>query len=194
MRRSQCCMCDGWIDKPPFSVCDDCLPKGAIPPPLPPDEIRQLYALAGRPPSPSVPALGGVPLNGAVWSTKASPVEDLTAAFEEFRRNNPPPEPFTLRQIRQAIEAAKALGVSPESLLRALGQWPVVEPFLSTTIRVVVDPSTREDSAVLVGRMTHLPIVIDLGDVPPPSTECEDDIKARILKQAAEQYSKVKLP
>ena len=188
-------MCDGWIDKPPFSVCDDCLPKGAAPPPaLSQDQMRALFVEANRQPVEWSLPVGGVPYSGPTWSTKSSPVEDLTAAFEEFRRNNPPPEPFTIHQITQAITAAKALGVSPESLLRALGQWPVVEPFLSTTISVVVDPSTREDGAVLVGRMTHLPIVIDLGDVPPPSTECEDDIKARILKQAAEQYSKVKLP
>jgi len=166
MRRSQCCMCDGWIDKPPFSVCDDCLPPS-----------RRVE------PSPSVPTAGGVPFNGAVWSTKASPVEDLTAAFEEFRCNNPPPEPFTMRQIGQAITAAKTLGIAPEDLLRALGQWPVVEPFLSTTISVVVEPSTREDGAVWVGRMTHLPIVIDLGDVPPPSTECEDMIAAKLVKR-----------
>jgi hypothetical protein len=182
MRRSQCCMCDGWIDKPPFSLCDDCSPKGATPPPLPPDEIRQLYTLAGRPPSLSVPAGGGVPFNGAVWSTQSSPVADLVATFEQFQKDHPPPEPFTMRQIAQAIAAAKTLGIRPESLLRALGQYPFPEP---ERMPVIYDPAIPPDRMewVTVSRLLPVVICLDADDVPPPSTECEDMIEAELAKR-----------
>lgn len=187
-------MCDGWIDKPPFSVCDDCLPKGATPPPaLSQDQLRALFAEANRQPVEWSLPVGGVPYSGPTWSTKSSPVEDLTAAFEEFRRNNPPPEPFTMRQIAQAITTAKALGVSPESLLRALGQWPLPEP---ERMPVIYDPTIPPDRMewVTVSRLLPVVICLDADDVPPPSTESEDDLKARIFKATAERYGKVTLP
>ena len=137
---------------------------------------------------------GGTPYTGPTWSTKASPVEDLVAAMEQFKKDHPPPEPFTLRQIAQAIQAAKALGVRPEDLLRALGQWPLPEP--ERLPPVIYDPAVPPDRMewVIVSRLLPVVICLDADDVPPPSTECEDDIEARILKRAAEQYGKLTIP
>lgn len=176
MSRSQCCMCDAWIDKPPCSVCDDCLkPSRRVEPP---------HSTLGA---------GGVPFSGPVWSTKASPVEELTAAFEQFRRDHPPPEPFTMRQIAQAIRAAQVLGILPEDLLRALGQYPLPEP---ERLTVLSEPTMPPDEMRWVTASMTLPVVIhlDADDVPPPSTESEDNLKARVMKHAAEHYGKVTLP
>jgi len=173
--RTQCCMCDIWIDAPLGSVCADCA------------KPRQ------RPPATADLAAGGTAWTGHTWSTKASPVEDLVAAMEQFKRDHPPPEPFTMRQIRQAIQAAKALGIRPEDLLRALGQWPLPEMERLPVITEPTMPPNRMEW-VTVSRLLPVVINLDADDVPPPSTECEDDLKARILKHAAQSYAKISIP
>lgn len=87
-----------------------------------------------------------------------------------------------MRQIAQAITAAKALGVSPESLLRALGQWPLPEP---ERLPVIYDPTVPPDRMewVTVSRLLPVVIHLDADDVPPPSTECEDMIEAKLAKR-----------
>lgn len=155
--RTQCCMCDIWIDAPFGSVCADCAK-----------------------PQPSLPTAGGIAWTGPVWSTKASPVADLTATIEQFRKDNPPPEPFTMRQFGQAIQAAKSLGIRPEDLLRALGQYPLPE---MDRLSVITEPDMPPNEMRWITG-ADVPVITRLA-----AEESEEDFKARVL--SGKHYSKI---